>query len=140
MAPIIIVRSRTRLGVGVVAVIALGLASRKFRWLLPVVLGKYPGDALWALMVFLGWAFLKPQASTRFLAVVALATAFGVECSQQYQAPWLNQLRSTTIGHLVLGSTFSWIDMAAYTVGISIGAALDVLRPADAGRVPSAGG
>jgi len=33
-------------------VIVAGLVSRKFPWLLPSCLGKYPGDALWALAVF----------------------------------------------------------------------------------------
>jgi hypothetical protein len=87
--------------------------------------GKYPGDALWALMVFLGCAFFKPRASTLGLAAVALAIACLDEFSQLYQAPWINAIRSTTMGHLVLGSTFSWLDMAAYAVGVSIGALLD---------------
>jgi len=49
-----------------------------------------------------------------------------VEFSQLYQAAWLNSIRGTTIGHLVLGSTFSWVDIAAYGVGVLIGALVDV--------------
>lgn len=110
---------------GFIAVIALGLASRKYPFLFPAILGKYPGDALWALMVFLGWAFLRPRASTLHLATVALAISFLVEFSQLYQVPWLNAIRSTTMGHLVLGSRFSWPDLAAYVVGVAVGALLD---------------
>jgi hypothetical protein len=122
-----IVRSRLWLGVGFVAVIALGLASRKFPALVPAFLGKYPGDSLWALMVFLGFGFIEPRASTRNLTFLALAASCLVELSQLYQAPWLSEIRSTTIGHLVLGSTFSWLDIAAYAVGVSTGALVDAL-------------
>jgi len=111
---------------GFVAVIALGLASRKFPSLFPVLFGKYPGDSLWALMVFLGWSFCKPLASTRNLAALAFATSCLVELSQLYQAAWLNTIRSTTLGHLVLGSTFSWLDFAAYAFGVLVGALIDI--------------
>ena len=120
-------RDRLWLLVCIVAVIALGLASRKYPALFPAIFGKYPGDALWALMVFVGWAFVKPRASTAHLAVVAFAISCAVELSQLYQAPWLNAIRSTTMGHLVLGSTFAWFDIAAYAVGVLIGCLFDVL-------------
>ncbi len=44
-----------------------------FPFLLPAFLGKYPGDALWALMVFCGLAVLFPAARGRRLAAGALA-------------------------------------------------------------------
>jgi hypothetical protein len=125
MKSIEIKRSRLWLAVGFVIVIALGIASRKFPWLFPAFVGKYPGDSLWALMVFLGWAFCKPQASTRNIAALAFGTSCLVECSQLYQAAWLNSIRGTTLGHLVLGSTFSWLDIAAYAVGVLIGTLVD---------------
>jgi hypothetical protein len=109
----------------VIAVIALGLASRRFPSLSPGFLGKYPGDALWALMVFLGWGLLKPRASTRHLATFALIVSWLVEFSQLYQAPWLNSVRGTTLGHLVLGAAFSWLDLAAYAAGVLAGVVVD---------------
>jgi len=118
-------RNRLWLLASFITVIALGLTSRKYPFLFPAVFGKYPGDALWALMVFLGCAFFKPRASTWGLAAVALAIACLDEFSQLYQAPWINAIRRTTMGHLVLGSTFSWGDMAAYAVGIFMGALID---------------
>jgi hypothetical protein len=120
-------RSRLWLLVCVVAVIALGLASRKFPSLFPAIFGKYPGDALWAIMVFAGLAFIKPRASTARLAVLAFAISCAVEFSQLYHAPWLNAIRDTTIGHLVLGSTFSWFDIVAYAVGVLVGSLVDAL-------------
>ena len=118
-------RSRAWISGGFVVVVLLGLASRKFPSALPPFVGKYPGDALWALMVFLRWAFCKPQASTRTIAALAFTTSCLVEFSELYQAPWINSIRSSTPGHLILGSTFSWPDIAAYAIGVLIGVALD---------------
>ncbi|MEZ0255649.1 MAG: DUF2809 domain-containing protein [Chthoniobacter sp.] len=120
-------RSRLLLLFGFVAVILLGMASRRFPFLLPAVLGKYPGDALWALMVFIGLAFIWPRATTVHLSLWAFAIACVDEFSQLYQAPWINAIRHTTIGHLVLGSVFSWVDIGAYAIGVLLGALFDVL-------------
>ncbi len=103
-------------------VIVLGLLSRKNPGMFPTILGKYPGDALWALMVFCIVGFFQPRQSIARQAAYALLISYADECSQIDQAPWINQIRATTIGHLVLGSTFSWFDMLAYTVGVAIGA------------------
>jgi hypothetical protein len=108
-------------------VIALGLASRKLPGLFPAAVGKYPGDALWALMVFAAYGVLLPYASTYRLAALALMTSYAVELSQLYQAGWIDAIRASTLGHLILGSTFHWPDLAAYTVGVAIGAAVHVL-------------
>ena len=105
----------------VLAVIALGLASREVSGLFPAALGKYPGDALWALMVFAAWGILRPRALTWQTAAAALATCYAVEFSQLYQAPWINAIRSTTLGHLVLGSAFHRLDLLAYAAGVFVG-------------------
>lgn len=125
MKPIKSKRSRVWVFLAIVAVISLGLASRKFPLMFPALFGKYPGDSLWALMVFLGWSFCKPKESTRNIAAIALATSCFVEFSQLYQATWINSIRSTTLGHLILGSTFSWLDIAAYAIGILVGMLVD---------------
>lgn len=118
-------RRRLWLTAAIVATIAAGLASRQFPWLLPSWLGKFPGDALWALMVYLGVAWLAPRARPLRVAAVALAVCWLVEASQLYRTPWLDALRATTLGHLALGSTFVWLDLLAYAVGVAAGAWLD---------------
>ena len=113
-------RSRLVCAVSVLVVIALGLASRRFPALVPDVLGKYPGDALWTVMVFFIWAMLLPRQTAWRLAVLALATSFAVEFFQLVQAPWAVALRSSTLGRLALGTTFGWTDLIAYTVGAAL--------------------
>lgn len=113
-----LVRRRAYLTVAIVATVVVGLASRKFPWLFSATLGKYPGDVLWAQMVYWGVRFLIPSASIAKVATYSLSIAFIDELSQLYQVPWINNIRATTLGHLVLGSTFSWLDMLSYLVGV----------------------
>jgi hypothetical protein len=118
-------RSRWLSGLLVLVTIALGLASRRWPGLFPAVLGKYPGDALWAQMVYWLGALVAPAATVRRLALVALGIAWAVEFSQLWHPPWLDAIRATTPGHLVLGSAFGGIDLLAYAVGIVIVAGID---------------
>ena len=103
------------------AMIALGLLSREVTGLFPIAWGKYPGDALWALMVFLWMGVFFPHASTARNGILALTFSFLIEFSQLYHAPWIDAIRRTTPGHLVLGFGFSPFDLLAYSAGVSIG-------------------
>ena len=118
-------RHRGFLAIAFIGTIALGLASRKYPALFPAALGKYPGDALWAQMVYWLLALWVPGAAAIKLALGSLLVSYADELSQLYQAPWIQQIRATTVGHLVLGSHFSWLDVASYTVGIGILAPMD---------------
>lgn len=104
------------------AVIAAGLLWRSGIIPLPQWLSNNGGDALWALMVFVGFGFLLPRASTLMVALLALTFAWGVEFSQLYHTPWIDAIRATIPGRLVLGNTFNWPDLPAYAVGIALGA------------------
>ena len=104
------------------AVVAAGLLWRSGLIPLPSSLSKYGGDALWALMVFVGFGFLLPHASKLVVALLALAFSSGVEFSQLYHTPWIDAVRATLPGRLVLGNTFNWPDLPAYVLGIGLGA------------------
>lgn len=104
------------------AVLAAGLLWRSGFIPMPPVLSKYGGDALWALMVFVGFGFLFARASTVVIASLALTFSWSVEFSQIYHAPWIDAVRATLPGRLVLGSTFNWPDLPAYALGVVLGA------------------
>ena len=127
MSPVTTNRRRLVALLAMLVTLALGLASRRWPDALPAALGKYPGDALWALMVLFGWRALRPRARTREVGLLALATSAAVEVAKLWQAPWLVQMRHTTIGHLLLGHAFSWQNLVAYLVGVLAGVALDRL-------------
>lgn len=109
------------------AVVALGLASRRYRPALPPFVGAYAGDALWAAMVFLLAAAAWNRARTTVLAAGALLFAFGIEAGQLYHAPWIDAVRATRAGALVLGHDFVWSDLLCYAVGVVLAAASDLL-------------
>jgi hypothetical protein len=129
-------RHRAACVVAFAAVLLLGLASRRWQAGLPDLFGKYPGDASWALMVFFGWAALRPRATTTRIALLACATSATTEACKLWQDPWIVQIRHTTLGHLVLGHVFSWQNLVAYALGVMAGIALDPLLLAPL-RVPA---
>lgn len=107
-------------------IIFLGLASRKYPFIFPSQWEKYPGDALWSMMVYVGVALLRPTMSIIRLAGWTLLISYLDEFSQLIQHPVLNQFRHTTIGHLLLGTTFLWNDLWAYMVGVLIAILFDL--------------
>jgi hypothetical protein len=107
------------------ATIVLGLATRRFRGVLPEAIGAYAGDVLWASMVYLLIAAVWISAPPRRVAAGAAIVALAVELSQLYHAPWIDAVRQTRIGGLVLGFGFLWSDLACYAAGIALAAALD---------------
>jgi hypothetical protein len=115
-------RSRLLYALLAVGVVAAGLLWRSGLFPLPQWLSNNGGDALWALMVFVGFGFLLPRASTLTVALLALGVAWGVEFSQLYHAPGIDAVRVTIPGRLLLGNTFNWPDLIAYAVGIALGA------------------
>jgi hypothetical protein len=114
-------RNRWYYSVLILLVIVLGLSSRRYGSYLPEFISLFSGDALWALMVYLGFGFLFPSRKVTSIAAFAIIFSFGVEFSQLYHAPWIDQLRSTILGALVLGSGFLFSDLICYTTGIFIG-------------------
>lgn len=125
-------RERGRYALAVLLTIAAGLASRRWPWLLPEALGKYPGDALYAVMIYWLVALAHPRGGLVRSGTFALAICFAIECLQLWQPPWLQAIRATTIGHLVLGSHFHAPDLLAYAIGVPAAMAIDawvVARP-----------
>lgn len=118
-------RSRPLYVLLTLATIILGLAARQMRASLPSFINPYLGDVLWAAMVFLLIAAFRPAASTRWIAMAAAAFSLAIEMSQLYHAPWIDGIRHTRAGGLVLGFGFLWSDLACYAAGILLTAALD---------------
>ncbi|HGA0509757.1 TPA: DUF2809 domain-containing protein [Bacillus pacificus] len=114
-------RNRLLYAMFTILVIILGLSSSKFAFALPALLNDYLGDALWALMIFIGFGFLFPKIETKKLAFISLIFCYGIEMSQLYHAEWIDNIRATTLGGLVLGYGFLWSDLVAYTIGVGVG-------------------
>ena len=118
-------RSRWLIAILALLVIAVGLASRRGLVPFPAVLGNYPGDALWAWVVLLCVAWVRPAITRGRLVGVSLVIAFAIEFLQLYQAPWIQAVRANKLAYLVLGNGFDPLDLLAYVVGIALGATVD---------------
>jgi hypothetical protein len=109
----------------VVLAAILGIGSRHYAYALPGFVATYAGDTMWALAAFSGIGLLMPRASPRAVALLALAFSVAVELSQLYHAPWIDSIRETTLGGLILGFGFLWTDLACYAAGVGIGVILE---------------
>lgn len=118
-------RNRVIYGIIILVVIFLGLSSRKFYSIMPKVIGEYAGDTLWGLMIFLMIGFCFRTYSIRKVAVMAIIFSHCIEISQLYHVPWIDSIRHTAIGGLILGFGFLWSDLLCYTAGIVIGIGID---------------
>lgn len=109
----------------VVITMFLGILSRKFGYYLPAIISIYAGDTLWALMVYLGFACIINRGSIKAITIISLMFSYGIEISQLYQSEWINNIRSTTLGSLVLGHGFLDSDLVCYTIGVIFGILVD---------------
>ena len=107
------------------ATLASGLASRRFRHVLPHAIAEYGGDTLWAAAVFFGLRLVRPTARRHVIAAAALAIAVAVELSQLAHPPWLDALRHQPGAGLILGYGFLASDLFCYAAGVAFAWGLD---------------
>ena len=109
------------------ATLVLGYSSRieSIPW--PELYATYAGDIWWASMVYFIISILAKNWSPFKTAVVALLFAFAIELSQIYHAPWIDQIRLTFPGRMILGFAFKSSDLVCYTVGIVLAMMAEIL-------------
>lgn len=120
-------RSRFVFACLMIITIISGLASRSKTLPLPGFFAEYGGDTLWAVLIFLILGFVMPAWRTWLIALVAALFSVSVEISQLYHAPWIDAIRQTRPGALVLGHGFLWSDILCYGTGIAVAASIEVL-------------
>ena len=113
-----------------IAAVVAGLIVHRVNLGLGAVSRDLLGDALWALMIFHVFGAVCPRLRLATHVSVALALCFAVEFGQLYRTPWLDQLRATVPGHLVLGRGFDARDLVAYTLGVAAGWCIERARRA----------
>jgi glycopeptide antibiotics resistance protein len=106
-------------------VIGLGLLSRKMSNYIPDIIDLFLGDSLWALMVYLFIRMLFKNWSTNKVVLTGILFCFVIEFSQLYHDEWIDIIRRTTLGGLILGYGFLWSDLDAYLLGIGFGIIID---------------
>ncbi len=116
-----------------IGIIVAGLALRRFGLGLgvPAFVVKYGGSVLWSAMVFFLVALASPRLSGLQIASVAGVIAIGVELFRLIHTPWLDDLRLTLAGALLLGRIFSVWNILAYFAGILLALLVDRLTLAE---------
>ncbi len=115
-------KARLKYGLLTCLIIILGLLSRKF-----TVFPLWLGDVLWATMIYFILRIFYPVSQFWNIAIASIGISFAIEFSQLYKAPWLDNIRHTFFGRMVLGETFLWGDLLSYTAGILLAILIDVL-------------
>ena len=98
-------------------VMGVGLASRKFSTSGSFVY-DHLGDAIWAGMIYFGFRMILVDFEAKKSLISAFIFSYLIEISQLYQADWINEIRHTLLGGLVLGFGFLWSDLVMYAIGI----------------------
>lgn len=122
-----------RLLAALAVTVALGLLSRLYPIGWPLY-DKSLGDVLYAAAAYLALALLLPRRRSSVIAALALAFCLAVESFQATGIPG----HYAHLGPVrwLLGTTFSWHDIACYCIGVAGTFGLDVLvlRPGERPR------
>lgn len=105
-------------------VLVIGYLSRQWS-VRGSITHDYAGDAIWAAMIYCGFRFLIPAKPPVKALGFALLASWLIEFSQLYQAEWINSIRHTRLGGLILGFSFLWSDLLMYSLGIFTAWAVD---------------
>jgi len=81
----------------------------------------YSGGATYVIFWILAYAFIRPTASPLPVSLTVLLITCCLEFLQLWHPAWLEAIRRTLPGRLVLGTTFEWSDFPPYFVGAAIG-------------------
>jgi Protein of unknown function (DUF2809) len=113
-------RSRLVFFVNILAIVPLGYIVR-FSHILPEYIHDVGGSIAYEIFWILLWLSIQPLANRRLTAIWVCLGTCAIEFLQLYQPSWLQAVRATLPGRLVLGTTFAWSDFPAYAIGSYLG-------------------
>lgn len=116
---------RLRFALCLLITVLLGVGSFLLRGTSIDGLANFAGGALYVIALIFFILTLAPKYSQRqyrtSICAFALLLTCAIEFLQLWHAPFLESIRATLPGRLVLGNTFSWIDFPAYILGTALG-------------------
>ena len=118
-------RNRSKVFVWLVALVAFGLGSRRLGGL-PSWITLYAGDVAWGAFFFALFCAVWPTLTTTKAWLAALITTELIEVSELYRTPWLDTLRATRVGGLLLGHVFLWSDVVCVALGATLAAGAEL--------------
>jgi hypothetical protein len=115
------IRYRRKLLLSLLLIVPFGLFTKFYRgvgqaWLNDAF-GGIPYEIFWILLV----AWLRPHWRPGAIALGVFLATVVLEFLQLWQPAWLQAIRATLPGRLVLGNTFVWSDVLYYIIGCVLG-------------------
>ncbi|GBQ88735.1 ribosomal maturation YjgA family protein [Asaia krungthepensis] len=101
-------------------IIAAGIACRLAPLGLDPAVQKWGGSILWGSLFWCLAALILPGRHRSALFALACLGAFGSEGLKLVHIEPLDTLRSMAAGRFLLGQHFSWSNMAAYLLGMTL--------------------
>lgn len=86
----------------------------------------YVGDVLAVMLVYSTLRAVTPLRLASAIAIT-LVVAFAIEAAQALDLLGALGLRGNSLARTILGGSFDWLDIAAYTVGVLIALGLELL-------------
>ena len=119
------------------AVAPLGFATKLYAGPSAHWVNSHAGGVLYVLFWVLVVVFIRPHTSPWAAGPLVFAATCLLEALQLLSTPTLAAVRSTFLGHALIGSTFSWWDFPHYLLGAVLGVAV-ALRATRPPRLASA--
>jgi uncharacterized membrane protein len=111
---------RAALLLTIVIIIPLGYWLR-FSPLLPWWVADISGSLAYQILCIAIVQFCFPKVSIAKTAIGVFLFSCAIEFLQLYQPAWLQAIRATLLGRLILGNTFLWEDFPPYALGCGLG-------------------
>jgi hypothetical protein len=106
--------------ISLIALIPIGLASKFYKGPFDVWLNNSVGgifyEMFWVLLVVL----INPILSPGWVAFWVFIVTSSLEFAQLWKPEFLEVIRATLLGRLLLGTTFSWWDFPYYIIGCGL--------------------
>lgn len=99
-------------------IVPIGYATRKLPHLFHPFIAEFGGDTLWAAMFLFLFRAIWPKPALYKVACYTYLFTVAIEVSQLYHAPWIDRIRVTFLGKMLLGSGFLWSDLVCYLTGV----------------------
>jgi hypothetical protein len=117
---------RTAYAIFLVILVPLGLSTKFYTGVAADWVYKYGGDIFYPAFWYFLIKLLQPDFSMVKTALIVLFFCITVEISQLIDDPLFRWGRHHFLGRVLLGTDFSWWDIAYYAVGCSASMALDL--------------
>lgn len=113
-------RYRLILLISMIVIVPLGYVIR-FSEATQAGLGDFFGSVAYEIFWILLVIFLFPKCSVAKVAIAVCLATCAIEFLQLWTPPFLQAIRATLPGRLVLGNTFLWSDFPSYLIGSFLG-------------------